>query len=309
MSATLHSLAPVTLTVSGGSSLTIPVESMGFTPEILGNVVHHSGNTAPTLVAVPGANPRIVLSVPFKTAYETFGFVPKKLTALSCYLSKFADFVRAGTLAHNAVALAANQLGAAQILGWSVNVDGILMANVEIALLSLGGMTHPLELKTGLTLPTLSGTPALHTLGPAKINNVVIPGCTGHDGGVNAPLIVNRSDGDLYPRVAARPQEAPSINLAHADPVAVLAALGLLGTDISATTEVYFKEYDPDTGVANADSGTAISITLSGGRLHPTALDARQGQVATTGIAVMPTSSDGLTSPLAVTLNATSPAE
>lgn len=310
MSASLiNSLAPVTLTVSGGASVTLPVESMGFSTDIIANMIHHSGGMSPTLVAVPGGNPRIVLSVPLKIAYQTFGFVPKKLTALDCYLSHFVDAIRDSAATHNRIHLdgAGGCTALAQITGFSVNVDGIAMATVEITLLSGDGTEPPVLFQTGQSLPALTGTPTLHTLGPVVIDSTIITGLSGADVSLNAPINALRTDGDLYPRVAARPQNSPGMSLAHTDAQTILTTLGTLGIKTTSTV-LYFKEYDPTTGVANRDAGTAISITITG-RLHPSGTDAQQGSVAGTGISVMPVSTDGIAFPLVVSITASSPAE
>ena len=99
----------------------------------------------------------------------------------------------------------------------------------------------------------------------------------------------------------------PSCRIAHNDPIAILSALGLLGTRISATTELYFKEYDPATGVVRSDGG-AIKIAISAGYITPDGWQASQGAVATTGFLVQAITTDGGDSPLTVTLSATPPA-
>jgi len=305
----INSLAPVTLTIAGGSLLTLPVVSMGFSTDIMSSMIHHSGGMSPTLVTVPGANPRITLTMPLKIAYQTFGFTPKKLTTLDAYLSHFVDAIRDSAATHNRIHLdSTNSCTAlAQLVGWTVNVDGIVMANVEVVLLSSDGTKPPVLFQQDQALPVLTGTPDLHTLGPVTFDGTVYTGLAGADVTINAPINALRSDGDLYPRVAARPQNAPSLSLSHTDAETILATLGTLGL-YSTSTVVYFKEYDPTTGVANRDAGTAISVTVHG-RLHPSGTDAQQGAVAGTGITVMPISTDGIVFPLVVSVAASSPAE
>lgn len=305
----INSLAPVTMTIFGGGLLTLPLVSMGFSTDILASMIHHSGGMSPTLVAVPGANPRIVLTMPLKIAYSTFGFTPKKLTTLDCYLSHFVDAIRDSAATHNRIHLDTGNgcTALAQLVGWTVNVDGIAMANIEIILLSGDGTDPPVLFENNVALPALSGTPSLHTLGPVTFDAVVYTGLAGVDVTINAPINALRSDGDLYPRVASRPQNAPSLSLSHTDAETILTTLGTLGL-YTTSTVVYFKEYDPVTGVSNRDAGTAISVTLHG-RLHPSGTDAQQGAVAGTGISVMPISTDGITFPLVVSVAASSPAE
>jgi hypothetical protein len=304
MPADINSLAPVTLTTPTGAKV-LATESLGFSADIIKNVHHHSGNMSPTMVAVPGANPRAQLSVPFLDAYNAFGLGCVKITALGLYLSKFTDFLRDPGANHHRLKLNTNAYAAGQITGWSVNVDGILMASVDIIPLSADS-NHPLVFEGGQSLPAYTGSPILHTLGPVDINGTVIPGLTGHSGALNGAMNVQRSDGFKYPRLAGRMTISPNLNLAHADPAAVLTALGLLGTDITASVVAYFKEYDPTTGVVREDGG-AISLSIAKGRCSPSGFEASQGAVATTGIAVDGISTDGVTNPFAIATSVTPP--
>lgn len=307
MPADIYSLAPINLRVSGaGADVVIPCENHAFSPDILASPFFHSGNTSPTQVLVPGANPKITLSMPFLAAYTVMGLGIIKLTTLDTYLSKYDDFVREGTLKHPALKLNTNAFASAQISGWSVSVDGILMADVVFDLFSIN-QTHPFTFNEDLTLPTLAAEPQLHTLGPALINDVVVPGLSAHNGQIGATNIVQRTDGDLYPRVAARPQISPSAHLAHQDPVAVLTALGLIGGNVSATTELYFKAYDATTGETRSDGG-AIKIAIAKARMNPDGWSAGQGSVATSGINVIGYAADGVANPFIVSTNVTPPA-
>jgi hypothetical protein len=305
MPANINSLAPISLKVLGDVDPTvIPVENHAFSADIISNPHFHSGNTSPTQVTVPGANPKITFSTPFKTAYDMFGLGIVRLEELDVYLSKYIDFVRSPNSDHTRITLSDGAFAAAQIVSWSVNVDGILMADVTIDLLS-DDQEHPFVFEQNVALPTLPGNPALHTLGPAQINNVIIPGCSSDSGDMGGSTIVQRNDGDLYPRVAARPQIAPTAKIAHEDPVAVLAALGLLGTNITAVTELFFKAYDVVTGVVSQFGG--IKIAIGKGRIHPDGWTAAQGGVANTGLTVIGIVDDGVANPFTVTLGVTVP--
>jgi hypothetical protein len=305
MSANINSLAPISLKIAGApSDVVIAVENHAFSADIISNPHFHSGNTAPTQVTVPGANPKITFSTPFKTAFDLLGLGIIKLEKLDVYLSKYIDFVRSPNSDHTRITLSAGAFAAIQITSWSVNVDGILMADVSVDLLS-DDQVHPFVFETNVALPTLAGNPALHTLGPARINNVIIPGCSSDSGDIGGTTIVQRNDGDLYPRVAARTQIAPTAKIAHEDPVAVLAALGLLGTNITAATELFFKAYDVVTGVVSQLGG--IKIAIGKGRIHPDGWNAPQGGVASTGLTIIGIVDDGVSNPFTVTTGVTVP--
>jgi len=307
MPADIYSLAPINLRLAGaGADIVIPAENHAFSAEILANPFFHSGNVSPTQITVPGANPRVTVSMPFADAFSAFGLSMVKLTTLDVFLSKYADFLRLGVTSHPNINLTAGAFAGAQITDWSVGVDGILMAEVTFDMFS-NDQDNPFEIGSGLTLPVVATEPVLHTLGPALLNNVVIPGLSANNGSINGQTIIQRSDGDLFPRVGARPQIQPTARLAHNDPIAVLAALGLLGTTVTATTELYFKEYSPTTGVVRSDGG-AVKLAIAKGRLNPDGWQAGQGAVATTGINVIGYAADGIANPFVVTLNTVPPA-
>jgi hypothetical protein len=304
MSAVLSSLAPVTLTKSGGAPLTIPTEHVGVPLGIIQSLHNHSGNVFPTLVAVPGADRRLTLRVPAKIAIDTFGLGLVKLTALSAFFSRFEDFNREDTAVHMAIQLNTGCVAAAQISGWSVNVDGIMMANIEIVPMSTTGQLDPLVISDNVDLPTMAGSPALHTLGPVKINGTVIPGLSGQSGNIGSSIAVQRTDGDLFARVCARIEAKPTMSLSHQDPKSILASLTLMGIVITEVI-VYAKAYDPATGVAS--QAGSISFTMVSGRIHPGGPDASQGGVASTSLEVLGISDDGATNPIAVNTNVVAP--
>lgn len=304
MSAVLSSLAPVTLVVGAGLPVTIPTEHVGVPLGIIQSLHNHSGNIFPTLVVVPGADRRVTLSVPMKIALDTFGLGLVKLTAFSAFFARFEDFNREGTAVHLALELNVACVAAAQISGWSVNVDGILMATVEIVPMSTTGQLDPLKLTPNVSLPVLAGSPALHTLGPVKVNGTVIPGLSGESGSIGSSIAVQRTDGDLYARVCARIEAKPTMSLSHQDPVSILNSLTLMGIVITEVV-VYAKAYDPATGIA-AQAGS-ISFTMVSGRIHPGGPDASQGGVVSTSIEVLGISDDGATNPIAINTNVVAP--
>jgi hypothetical protein len=303
MAALISSLSPLTLTVSGGAQVVLATESVGLSLNIAGSLHHHSGNEFATLVVVPGSNPMATVSVPFESAFDALGLGINKLTELSLYLAKFVDFerVQAGAVK---VSLTAACIATAEITDWSVSVDGILMATVTFHFLSSTGMLNPVTIGTG-ALPTIVGTPSLHTLGPVVLNGIGYPGLQASNGSMNAGPVVQRSDGDLFPRVAARIQAEPRISLTHADAASIVAGLGPLGASITGTCDVYFRHYDESTGVVEASDGIKIEITL--GRVHYSGFDSTQGQVSSTEIEVLGITTDGGLNPLIVTTGITVP--
>ncbi len=302
MPASIYSLAPCKL-----NSTVVPVERIGFSPGVLANPHQHSGNEFPTLIAIPGATPRITLTMPFRAAYDVLGFSMVSLTAFEVYLAKFAALIRSASSVHTKWALTSSCTAAAMITGFSVNQDGVLMAEVEIVPLSNTGTAHPLTRSDNNALPTLASQPILHTAGPLSINGTVVPGLMSAAADLGQRLDVQRTDGAMYPIVAARVDAAPKISATHADPVGMLAQLGsLLGANLSSNAVAYFRQFDATTGVLDTGA-TAVSLTVASGHVLPLEMPVEQGKVATIGVEIHGLSTSA-THPFAYSASATAPA-
>lgn len=302
MPAVVYSLAPAKF-----NSTVVPVERIGFSAGVIANPHQHSGNEYPTLVAIPGATPRISLTMPFRAAYDVLGFGINSLTAFEIYLAKFASLTRASGSVHTKWALSSSCTAAALITGASVNQDGIVMAEVDIIPLSNNGTTHPLTRTDNNAMPSLSSQPVLHTSGPLSINGTVIPGVRSYGLQLGQRLEIERTDGALYPMLATRVDAAPRITAEHADPVTMYSQLGsLLGASISANVVAYFRQFDATTGVVDTGA-TAVSVTVASGRVVPLEVSDSQGQVATLGLEVHGLSTSA-THPFAMSVSATAPA-
>lgn len=296
--AVISSMSPVRITVSGGSSVVLPTERYGLSLGIMQTLHRHSGNVPPTACVVPGGTQKITISVPLFAAIETFGLGLVKLTQFDGFLSRFADYNKVEGAYHFKIGLESACAAAAEITTWNVNVDGIAMATVEIVPLSDNGANSPVKFSESQELPLLASQPLLHTLGPIKINGTVIPGLSSQSGSINGSPIIQRTDGDKFPRVCARLQTEPTLDLNHADPKTLLAALGVLGSDITADVSAFLKAYDASTGVVSQSNG--IEFLVEKGRIHPAGADSSQGQVSTTAFRVHAISSDGYADALQV---------
>jgi len=306
MPATIYSMSPLTLTKSGGSSTVLPVVSFGVSPDIMANAFRHSGGIYPTIMTVPGADSRITLTLPAKAAFDLFGLEPVKLTAFSAVMAKFSDALVASGSVHASIGLTATTgFAAAQITGFSVDMDGVATATVTVVPLTTAGGTNPLAFGTSAAIPTLASQPLLHTQGPLELGGSVVPGCQGFSVSLGSDLTSQRSDGDLYATVARRLRGDPRISIRHRDPVGVLGALGLLGAGISSNANAYLKSYDASTGLTS--TANSMKFAMASGRAVPMSVEAATGEVASAGIDIIPLSSDGVTSPITVTTNATAP--
>jgi len=301
MPADVHSMAPCQI-----ASTVVPVERVSFSGGVITEPHQHSGNEFVTLIRTSGATPRIRLSMPFRAAYDLLALGVNELSAFHLYLAKFAALIRATGSVHTRWSLSTNAKAAAMITGWSVNQDGILLADVEIVpLAATGGTAHPLTRTDNNALLALASQPTVHTLGPVSINGTVIPGLTASSVDLGQNLVPQRTDGALYPVIAPRVDAAPRMTLTHADPRALLAGLGdLLGSSVAVVA--YYRQYAAADGTIDTGA-TAVSVTAASCRITPIDMDVGQGEVATIGFEVAGLSSTS-THPFAVAVNATAPA-
>lgn len=302
MVATLSSLSPAKL-----NSTVIAVKSVGLAPGIISAADRHSGNLYETLVKTSGAEPRITLNVPFKSAYDIIGMGVLKLTAFEFYLATFADYVRSSGSVHTKWALSSSATAVAMITGWTVDLDGDLLATVEVVPLAASAAAHPLTKTDNNALPTLAAQPTMHTLGPCSINGTVRPGLRSAGGDLGQNLRVIRSDGDRYPRNAGFLGGACRMTAANSDPITLAGITTLFGLNLSGGGFIqYFRQYDATTGEVTGDSGTGVSITAASGRIEPMDISVADQDIPSIGLQVIGLS-DSSTSPFVVSVAATVP--
>ncbi len=296
--ALIYSLAPLKL-----NATVLAIANLQLTPEVAADAFRHSGNEFASVMVAPGAAPRIRFKTPFLAAYNLIGLKTIKCTTVEVYLAKFVDAIRSASAVHRKYALAASATGFAYITGASVAQQGVLMADVEVILLSADGTTHPLAVTDNNALPTLASEPALHTLGPVTLNGTAIGGTSDCSVDLSQQMEVRSSDGDIYPRVCAYLGGSPSLSLGHDDPVTLLTTVGLVGLNVTANVVQYFRNYDTTTGLT---ASTGLSLTIASGRVIPESQDADNLAVAKTGMRVLPLSST-TTHPMVIATGATVP--
>lgn len=296
--AVIYSLAPITL-----NSTTLATANLRVSPDVATIMHRTSGNEFASVEAVVGGSPRISFSTPYYEAYTLIGLKTLKCTTVNVYLAKFVDAVRSASAVHTKYALAISATGFAYIKSIAGSLNGIVMAEVEVILLSSDGLVHPLAATTINSLPSLAAQPALRTIGPFSINGTTIGGTTSVSVDLGAQVEAMASDGDVYPRVCAYKGGTPVINVEHGDPETLRATLGFTGAAISANFVQYFKTIDATTQVA---SSTADSLTVASGRAVPQDLGADNLQIARGGMRVECLSST-TTHPIVVATGALAP--
>ncbi len=285
--ALIYSLAPLKL-----NSTVLAVSNLTVSPEIMAAGNRHSGNMFPSVLTVAGATPQIRFKTPWQEAYTLIGVgvAPLKCTTVEIYMAKFVDAARSSSSVHARYALATSPgaaLGFATIQGASVDQNGVLMADVKIALTSYDGMTHALLRSDNNALPTLAAEPVLYSLGPIKVNGTVISGesSASMEMGVSDQSIP--SDGDLYPRTYGVLGYDRGLTVNFADGASAWASLGLLGTNITANVVQYFRQYDATT---QSKLTTGLSLTIASGRIVPDTISTDSLSLATAPARVIPLS-------------------
>lgn len=278
----IRSLAPMRI-----NTTVIPVAALQVPPEVATEAFRHSGNEFASALVVPGAAPRARWRMPAKTAYDLIGLKFLKATVLDLHFAKFIDGIRDNTATHTKYALATNAVAMVYIHRFSVADRGIAWADCEAIFLSADGMVHPIAAPTTVALPTLASQPSLHTAGTAVINTVAVPGSM--EAAIElAPQVqvgIDGSPGDglLYPTVAAYLGAAPAIEVGHADPIALLAQLGLTGVAAAGASgfDLWLRDYDSTNQVALS---TGVRFRIASGRIVPVDFGADTGRVMRSGL-------------------------
>jgi hypothetical protein len=292
--ALIYSLAPIKLnsTVLATSGLTV-------SPDIMASAFRHSGSVYPSVLTVAGAGPSFSFKTPFAEAYTLIGLskTPLKCTTVEIYLAKFVDAARSNSNVHAKYSLASSALGFACITGASVDQNGVLMADVSVALISSDGMTHPLTRSDAGTLPTLSAEPVLYSYGPFSLNGTIISGSSSAtmDMGVHSRSLA--TDGDLYPRNFAVLGYDRGLVTHFDDPATAWSTLGLLGANITANVVQYFRKYD---ATSQTKQTTGLSLTIASGRVIPEAMTADNLALAGSPARVIPLSTSDGTDPFVI---------
>lgn len=300
MPITPHSLGPLTI-----GATTIGVRAHGFSPGILSEIQEHSGLPYPHAEVIPGAAPTIRFTAYAADIYALVGADFFLATStFDLYLSKYSGAIRSSSNDHTKLALNTSCTAAITLDSLSVSQDGTVRAECTAVLLANTSTDNPFVLTSNNALPSLTASPILHSLGPTVIDATGLPGDRAYSLDLGHTLEVDRSDGDLYPRAAALVRGSPILRVEHADPVAVLTTLGLLGTQPSTSLIQYGRRVGSD-GTLGASNGLSLTIAL--GYLKPVEVNSEQGRISTGGFEIVGRSTS-TTHPVAVSTSATVPA-
>ena len=272
----------------------VPVSNVTLDPGILETGRRSAGDNYATQQTVFGARPAVTCTMPLGTALDTVGLTCLRMTAFTLSLIKIDSSTGLDTAGAGNVqfTLATSALAYAVVSDFQARQGALATATVQIWLISADGTTHPLSKGAGARL-SLSAQPTLHTLGPVDLNGSELPAVAGVSGSLQHEAAARTTDGDLYPTEYAWRASMPMLSIDHSDPDALLTALGLTGSNISAATKVAFLARGSD----NLISSTEKSITIGDGHISPRQESGGVGQTASQGFDILAASSDGTTHP------------
>lgn len=147
--------------------------------------------------------------------------------------------------------------------------------DAEIYFVSTDGIAAPISYTSAVALPSITVSNQAFTLGPAKINGVMLSAVEELDiqFGYN-PLIVG-GDGELYPTFGGYDTRFPRVSIKTKDPSVIATAAGSVGVGgvvQSAATAFYLRKMLP-TGRDLAANATHIKLTVTAAFVRPETID------------------------------------
>ena len=150
------------------------------------------------------------------------------------------------------------------------------------------GLTNPVVLASGATLPALAGVSQLYTMGPIKIGGTLYEGMQSYSIDFGLKIAIKMGTGVSYPQLVYIEDRRPKITIKTND-ASLLSALTLLGTPISGGATKLFLRSFSQSGLRTADGSAAhISFTMTLGNAYVTEKAATHPGEFQTGIVLEP---------------------
>ncbi len=299
MTVNLTGMAPLKL-----DSTVLAIEDLTFTPNIVHEPFHHSGNQFASVGMTPGASPAFRFKTPFLAAYTYMAGLKTKLaTTVEIYFATYLNGLRQSGANHTKYELNTGGSACLYMTGATVAQNGVLMVEMIAQLLQSDGVTNPLKRTDSVSLPTLGTEPALHTLGCYALNGTRKDGAKSLSFQLQPKVTIGHHDGDNFPRTHTYMGGQPRLVLQHEDPLQMDTDLGQMGTNIATSVAFFFAGIDPTTHLRMT---TGISITVAAGRAYPGELKFTQKDPVTRAVMIDPLSSTG-THPFVINTSATIP--
>lgn len=279
------------------------VKNIALNYEAVGDQSIHSGLQMPTNVRIAGAQiPTVSFQMYFADAFAAFGLTLTSPAATEFYFANLVGAIVDTNSTHQKVGLQSSPSGAVMcthIEGWSVSEGGEWVADCRAYLFSADGDTDPVLVTPSVALPALTAIPIIHGIGVFTPNAAAAPGMTGSRYTSGLSLNFARTDGLRYATGAAPSGFKPNIRIEHADPLSLLNLFGSGGIGITATTTLTFLKY-LTSGKLTATGQKTVTIAAGQGFIRPVPASVENGQLFKGGCEILLASTDGITSPLAV---------
>jgi hypothetical protein len=140
------------------------------------------------------------------------------------------------------------------------------------------GTNDPIVILAAQTIPTVTpGVAELFTLGPVQLNGVAVNGVVDLSIDFGIELIVEGSDGEVWPRFVAIMRRSPTISFTTPD-AGILTTLGITGDAQGATDSVVYFRKIAEGGTRELDATAEhIKISIDDGMVHVEDLSASHG--------------------------------
>lgn len=300
MAVDLTTMTPVKL-----NATVLATESLSYSPGNNDAMTRHSGLPYSSSIVRASAAPRITFRTFFEPAFTLLGFSVTRLTAVEFHQQTFTNFeANAGGVKY---ALNTSATAYGYITSVSEGTNGLIMADVEVILLSADGTTNPLaEQASALAILALSAEPQKQVRGPLVVNGTALAGVTSFSlsTGIRA-IPADPVDGETFSKTVIDDGGDFTMSFGHQGAKESLAEITNDGSSITSNVVAYLRDVD----AAGLTTGTAgVSFTVAAGRVNVTTLSQGVGAPDNCTIDVMAIDSNlDRAVPVAVSVSATLP--
>lgn len=262
-------------------------------------VIQHDGTEFADAAIVGSAAQQLDFTgAPLAACNTLFGFGSLNVTTLEAYgidIDDDGSLKTTGDLLDLEGVNGANAFGF--LTGFSVQQDGVWLADGSIIILSGDGATDPLQRQAAQTVPAVS-QPQHYTLGAATMNNSAIDGLVGVTGAISRNVQTIVSDGDKYPTAAFVNQTDTLVSAQFESAKAARDAATSIGTGVTATTTFGMPDVAQATGVTGG--GAALTMTIARGHILPDSLAGNTGGTVQHGLSLRALSNDGTSAGISI---------
>lgn len=229
---------------------------------------HYSdGQSDPNFAAVILQSPRLTFNTTaLKRALDIAGYSPYAIAAnADFWFQRIAQGgIRAGGTTSLRIRGTKGMLVPQQLMCSDKAFARLQMA---MAYISTDGTTAPVTASDAQTLPTITATDQLFTIGPIMINGTEVEGIKDVTVDFGMDLVVEHGSGEAYPTFVGVRTRQPVITFRTTDPT-LLASDGYFAAQGATDSTVYFRKVTKNgTRVANATE-EHIKIAIDDGIIH-----------------------------------------